>query len=55
MRIRETSSKRLLEHFQKLGNHSSVYERNLGSNQGLHVICPSGVVSFSFAQKHFPR
>ena len=35
MRIRETSSKRLLEHFQKLGNHSSVYERNLGSNQGL--------------------
>ena len=38
-------SKRLLEHFQKLGNHSSVYERNLGSNQALSLTyVPSGVI-----------
>ena len=35
----------LLEHFQQLGNHSSVYERNLGSNQALSLTyVPSGVI-----------
>ena len=44
MRISETSSERFLKHLQKLGNHSSVFERNLGSNQALSCHLLSQVV-----------